>query len=118
MKEKRARHLQECGEKISQYDDEIRDLSASIEKVREVIAKIGKEISQSDASIANLRENIRVRRLIRDIKKTQMEIDAYDMEEAAKAKRTFSEKYQTEKDKEAALQGKVNVGFSLPISFS
>ena len=40
-------------------------------------------------------------------KDAQTEIDSYDMEEAAKAKRNFNEKYQSEKERETRLQGLV-----------
>ena len=75
--------------------------------VRDSINAIDKEIGAGDASVANLRENIRVRKLVKDIAAVQAEIDTYDMEEAAKAKRIFQDKYQKEKDRETELQGKV-----------
>ena len=55
----------------------------------------------------NLHGNIRIRKLIRDIAATQAEIDSYDMEGAAKAKRNFEDRYQTEKQKETEMQSKV-----------
>ena len=64
------------------------------------MAEIDKEINESGASMANLRENIRVRKLVRAIEATQTEIDSFDMEEAAKARRTFKEKYDGEKERE------------------
>jgi DNA repair protein RAD50 len=116
VKEKRGHRLQECGDKVDQYQREIREFGITIERVREAIAKIDKEINESGASVANLRENIRVRRLIRDIKAAQAEIDSYDMEEAAKARRTFKEKYQGEKDKETEMQSKVFIVLHLVVS--
>lgn len=77
------------------------------EEVRQAISLIEKEINESGASMANLRANIRVRKLQRDIAATEAEISAYDMEEAARAKRIFQEKYQAEKQKETELQSKV-----------
>lgn len=78
-----------------------------VEEVRSAIQGIDKEINEAGASMANLRENIRVRKLIKDITDTQAQINTYDMEEAAKAKRNFNEKYQVEKARETELQGLV-----------
>jgi DNA repair protein RAD50 len=72
-----------------------------------VIAEIDKEIHESGASMANLRENIRIRNLVRDIAATQEEIDSHDMEEAAKARRNFDQQYKVKKDEESNLQSKV-----------
>lgn len=57
--------------------------------------------------MSNLRNNLRVRKLTRDIIETQSEIDSYDMEEAARAKRVFQERYKVEKDRETEMQSKV-----------
>lgn len=56
--------------------------------------------------MANLRDNIRMRKLIRDIAATQAEIDSYDLEAAAKAKRNFEEQYNGKKKYENDLQSK------------
>lgn len=44
-----------------------------------------------------------VQKLTRDIANTQAEIDSYDMEEAAKARRNFQDKYEPAKEKEDKL---------------
>jgi DNA repair protein RAD50 len=108
VKEKGARRLQECAEKVEQYDIDLRELGNSIEAARDVITKIDKEINESGASVANLRENIRVRKLVRDIAETQAEIDSHDMEEAAKARRNFQDKYNKEKQRENDLHTSVS----------
>jgi len=56
--------------------------------------------------MANLRENIRIRKLIRDIEATQGEIDSHDMEEAAKARRNFDHQYKIKKAQEDELHSK------------
>ncbi|EGN97896.1 hypothetical protein SERLA73DRAFT_182676 [Serpula lacrymans var. lacrymans S7.3] len=105
-REKRARLLKECSDKIEDLEAEIKDLGIKIENVRDIVAKIEKEINESGTSMANLRENIRIRKLGRDIKATQAEIDLCDMEEAAKAKRTFDTIYPVQKQKETDAQSK------------
>ena len=79
------------------------------------MAEIDKEINESGASMANLRENIRVRKLVRAIEATQTEIDSFDMEEAAKARRTFKEKYDDEKERENEMHTKVTCASFVPM---
>jgi DNA repair protein RAD50 len=72
------------------------------------MAKIDKEISESGSTIANLRENLRVRKIEKEIKKTREEIASYDMEEAAKAKRNFESKWDVVKKREDELKAAVS----------
>ncbi|OJA09417.1 hypothetical protein AZE42_03080 [Rhizopogon vesiculosus] len=96
IRDKRARLLAECADKIEQFEQDIKDLVTNIENVRDDIAKIDREISESGSLVANLRDNI----------PTQAEIDSYDMEGAAKAKRNFEDRYQVEKQRETEMQSK------------
>lgn len=109
VRNKSAKALKECAENIERFQNDIHDLVDGIESVRNVITNIDKEINESGASIANLRENIRLRKLRRDIAETQDEIDSHDMDEAAKAKRTFEDQYKVKKAQESELQSKVNI---------
>ncbi|KAG6878083.1 hypothetical protein C0993_012410 [Termitomyces sp. T159_Od127] len=107
VKDRRARQLTECAQNIDNSDAEIKRLSEDIEATRTTIAAIEKEINASGASVANYRDNIRVRKLAKEIIETQGEMDACDMDEAAKAKRNFEEKYPKAKEKENKLQTNV-----------
>ena len=80
---------------------------SDLETARGTIAVIDREVNESNASMTNLRENIRVRKLEKEIETTQAEIDAMDMEEAAKARRQFDLKYNLEKQRETEMQSKV-----------
>jgi DNA repair protein RAD50 len=71
------------------------------------MAKIDKEISESGSTIASLRENLRVRKIEKEIKKTREEIASFDMEEAAKAKRNFESKWDVVKKREDELKATV-----------
>ncbi|KAG6831939.1 hypothetical protein H0H92_006540 [Tricholoma furcatifolium] len=104
VKDRRDRRLTDCEQEIGETDSEIKRLSEDIEAVRKSIAVFDKEINASGASLANYRDNQRVRKLAKDIIKTQAEIDSFDMEEAARAKRNFEEKYTKAKEKENQLQ--------------
>ncbi|KAG6854661.1 hypothetical protein C0991_003309 [Blastosporella zonata] len=103
VKDRRARQLTECAQNIEHSDGEIRRFTEEIEAARASIAAIDKEINASGASVANYRDNIRVRKLAKEIIETQAEMDSYDMDEAAKAKRNFEEKYPKAKEKENKL---------------
>lgn len=107
IREKRGRQLKECEQRITEHESRISDLAADIESVRDMIAVIDKEVNESNASMTNLRENIRVRKLAKEIDATQTEIDAMDMEQAAKARRQFDQKYNLEKQRETEMQSKV-----------
>lgn len=72
-----------------------------------MVKAIDKEINASGASLANYRENVRVRKLVKEIIDTQTEIDSHDMEEAGRARRNFEAKYGPAKEKENALHTSV-----------
>ena len=77
-----------------------KDLQIQIEGVRRDIAAIDKEINESGATMSNLRDNIIVRRLKEKVETIDKEIASYDMEEAAKARRNYEDKYQPAKARE------------------
>ena len=100
--------MQECNAKIADKEGEIQSRLDDVEKARAAVYQIDKEISDADNTMSNLRNNLRVRKLVKDITETQTEIDSYDMEEAARAKRIFQERYKIEKDRETDMQAKVS----------
>jgi DNA repair protein RAD50 len=108
VKEKRARELENCAADIEQHELDIQQINKHIEESREVVKAIDKEIHASGASVANYRENVRVRKIAKEIRDTQAEINSYDMEEAGRARRNFQEKYGPAKEKENALQTSVS----------
>ena len=107
IREKRSRQLKECEHRITEHESSISELAKDIESTRDTVAIIDKEVNESNASMTNLRENIRVRKLAKEIEVTQAEIDAMDMEEAAKARRQFDVKYNLEKQRETEMQSQV-----------
>ncbi|KAJ7095861.1 hypothetical protein B0H15DRAFT_827394 [Mycena belliarum] len=102
--QKRDSKRQENAEKSEEVEAEIAELVLKLESSRQVIKAIEKEINESGSSLATLRENIRLRKLAKEIRRIQAEIDAEDLEGAAKAKRNFEEKFGPSKDKENKLQ--------------
>ncbi|KAJ3995719.1 P-loop containing nucleoside triphosphate hydrolase protein [Lentinula boryana] len=103
---RREQGLRELNASLEEAKEETKELDKKLEEAREKISKIDKEISESGSSLSNLRENIRLRKLVKQIQEAQAEIDSYDMEEAAKAKRTFEAKWKIAKDKEEDLKQK------------
>ncbi|KAJ7675825.1 AAA domain-containing protein [Mycena polygramma] len=104
VRHKRDQHRQECIEKSEEVETEIKELEHNLEAKREVIKTIEKEINESGSYMATLRENLRVRKLMQEIKRLQASIDSEDIDGAAKAKRNFQEKYSVSKEKETKLQ--------------
>lgn len=113
VKEKRARAFEECSARLDESEAQLGQLHEQIEASRAAIAGFDKEINESGATLSNLRDNIMVQKLTRDIANTQAEIDSYDMEEAAKARRNFQDKYEPAKEKEDKLGKAVS-----PLSFT
>ncbi len=109
MKEKRGRRLKEVTKQIEDQEEKVQELGLRLEKIRATVGEIDKEINEAGMTMANLRENIRVRRLMRELASTQAELDAIDMEEAAKAKRIWTDRWNVEKQKETELQAKVRI---------
>lgn len=109
IKERRGRELENASERVQELDLELQELNNQLNTIREVIAGIQKEINEGGASVANLRDNIRARRLVREISEVQAEIDSHDMEEMAKARRNFEEKYKLAKEKEDNLRVEVGI---------
>ncbi|KAF8134783.1 AAA domain-containing protein [Mycena galopus ATCC 62051] len=101
---KRDQKRQEVEAKSEEVELEIKELERSLEAAREVIKTIEKEINESGSYLATLRENIRVHKLMREIKSLQDLIASQDIEGAAKAKRNFEDKYTPAKNKEMELQ--------------
>ena len=78
-----------------------------LEALRKVIADVEREINEGGAVLANLRDNMRVRKLRAEITSIEAELNSMDLDEAAKAKRNFEQKYPAEQKKEQDLAGQV-----------
>lgn len=108
VRDKRGKKLRDSQNKSEDLKAEIAELNHQLESARLAVAAIDKEINEGGATLANLRGNIRIRKLAADIAATQQEIDSHDVEAAAKAKRTFDERYGEEKEKETQMASKVD----------
>ena len=101
--------MQEIADKIDRFEADIQEHVRDVEQVRAEIALINKEIDEGGAVQANIRDNLFMRDLVRSINQTQKEIDALDMEEAAKARRNFDEQYPKQLERETNMQSNVLV---------
>jgi DNA repair protein RAD50 len=107
VREKGARRFRDCLEEIKRHEALIKDYSNELDVLRKEIAEVEKEINEGGASLANLRDNLRVRKLRAEITATIEELESMDMEEAAKAKRNFDEKFPAEQKRENDLSAQV-----------
>jgi DNA repair protein RAD50 len=94
-------------EQSGQVDAEIVQQEQNLANVRSRLAEIEKEIHTGEATQANLRENVRVRKLAADIAKIESEIRELDVGGAAQAFTEFEEKYAKLIKKASELQNKV-----------
>ena len=109
VRNRRARELQRCEESIESCEESIAEYESQIEEIRKTKSEMEKQIHESDSFLSNLRDNERMRKLRRSIAENKEKIDAFDMEEAAKARRQFDEKYAVEKKREGDMEAEVRV---------
>ncbi|KAG7088433.1 hypothetical protein E1B28_012426 [Marasmius oreades] len=103
VRDRRDERMQECSEKLEQQETRIKELTEREKQGRKDIEVLEKELSESNLFQKNLRDNVRARKLAQQIEETQAGIDKYDMEEAAKARRTFEQQWPIYKQKEDDL---------------
>src|SRR5438045_413439 len=89
----REAQLLRAEEKVSDLDLRIKQSNSTIEDIRKAISKIEKEINERAATLSNLRDNLRLRRLKRDITAIEAEIASLDIEGAAQAKADFDREW-------------------------
>ncbi|KAH6912703.1 AAA domain-containing protein [Coprinopsis sp. MPI-PUGE-AT-0042] len=103
IREKRDRGLEECTTEIKRCKEEQAEVNEKVHACRDAIRAIEKEINEAGASQGNLRENLRVRKLQKEILDIQAEIESHDVEEAAKARKNFQDQWAEKKQKEEEL---------------
>lgn len=106
--------LRQCIDKLSELETEIQQLEGEIERLRALVQKQDVDVSAAGADLANLRENLRLRKLQREIQETKDVIKALKLEEASKAKEQFEEKWGKAKAAENEAQARVCICFLFP----
>ena len=85
----------------------IKTLEQNISSTRLTKSQYEKEINDSDKILSNVRDNERIRRLRKVIASDNEKIKSFDMEEAAKARRQFDEKYKAETKRAGDMEAEV-----------
>ena len=99
--------LRHCINKLSELELEIQQVEGEVERFRALVQKQDNDVSAAGADLANLRENLRLRKLQREIQETKDVIKSLKLEEASKAKEQFEEKWGKAKAAENEAQAKV-----------
>ena len=110
MKDKRGRSLDDCLINIRDCEEELNATNGRLEDCRTNIKGIEKEISDAGASNANLRENIRIRKLRSSIAEWEKKILESNVAEAAKAKQEFEKLWPRMKEHEGKLSTEASGG--------
>ena len=101
--------LRHCIDKLSELELEIQQVEGEVERFRTLVQKQDNDVSAAGADLANLRENLRLRKLQREIQETKDVINSLKLEEASKAKEQFEEKWGKAKAAENEAQARVRI---------
>ena len=101
--------LRHCIDKLSELELEIQQVEGEVERFRALVQKQDNDVSAAGADLANLRENLRLRKLQREIQETKDVINSLKLEEASKAKEQFEEKWGKAKAAENEAQARVRI---------
>lgn len=104
--------LRQCINKLSDLEIEIQQVEGEVERFRALIQKQDNDVSAAGADLANLRENLRLRKLQREIQETMDVIKSLKLEEASKAKEQFEEKWGKAKAAENEAQARVRITYT------
>jgi DNA repair protein RAD50 len=88
-------------------EQEVAELTEDADGAQKLVNDLSGDIASGGSTMANIRENLRVRRLQAEIDATQAEIDTYDLNSAAQAKQNFEDRYAQLKKREDNLHGEV-----------
>jgi len=99
--------LTEAEEAVKEVEREVIRVEEEVETLQEEIAILAQQVSESDNRRSTINSNLRYREADRKIAELQKQINALDVEGAAKAKKDFETKYgQAERERTTKL-GKV-----------
>lgn len=100
--------LQACNDAISELQDQTRTVRDDIGGVESEVAKIEKDLNESRATERNIHDNLRYLALGRDIERIDAEMAGLQLEEASKANKIWSEKFNVSKRRENELNGEAS----------
>src|SRR6201999_1647792 len=97
-KGKYARQLQDCTSQVESLEAQIDQTYQGIEELRKGIQDLYKELNESGSTAANIRENLRIRKLRTDLREVQTEMDSLNLEAAGQAREDYEETYKDAKE--------------------
>ncbi|KZT60115.1 hypothetical protein CALCODRAFT_466016 [Calocera cornea HHB12733] len=106
IRERTDRQLETVNHEIAGMEAKITEANTAAESIRTSVALLDKEVGEQSTIMSNLRDNARLRETQRGIAEVEAEIATHDLEEMAKARRSFDEKYNVSKEKEALANSK------------
>lgn len=112
MKERRARELKRCDDRVQELEQSITELSDIVRERRDAIVVIEKEKNEGGATLARYRDNLRLRKLRSELVSAKADREKYDMGEASKARRNFERTYPKMQEKLEKLKDKVRISLS------
>lgn len=106
-KGKFAWQLQDCASQIESLEKQIEQTSHGIEELRIGIQELDRELSESGTTAANIRENMRIRKIKADLKETQNSMEKLDLDAAGQARQDYERTFKDSKEQEVQAQSKV-----------
>ncbi|MCO5590880.1 hypothetical protein L7F22_044855 [Adiantum nelumboides] len=100
--------LQACSDALTKLQGQIRTIQNDISGIESEVAKIEKDLNESRATERNIHDNLRYLALGRDIERIDSEMAGLQLEEASKANKIWSEKFNVSKRKENELNGEAS----------
>lgn len=94
------RKLKGLQAKLISLQESIEEQLKDVNNLRQEMTKIDTEIASGSGTMANLRDNIRLRKLQRDIAVQAAKMASLNLDEASKARQQFEEKYSKAKEEE------------------
>lgn len=88
------RLLEECERAVRDLEKQLAQLDSDISDLQQDIANLRNDLASSDQRAQNIDNNILYRNAERQIEQLRVEIEAIDLEEAARAKSQFDTKYK------------------------
>jgi DNA repair protein RAD50 len=108
IKDQGARKLKRCQEKIEDLQDALNRSTEDIAKLRADEDALAQEVSSANTTLSNLKDNIRLRKINRDIQEVETEKAGLDLEEASRARQQFDERYGPAKAQEEEANRQVS----------
>ncbi|CAO1623506.1 unnamed protein product [Parajaminaea phylloscopi] len=100
-----AQKLQDCIARIGDLQGQMASIQEESKEIESDVAKIDKDLNESNAVERNIHDNIRYRELGADLEKIDDELGRLDLDEASTARQEFEDKYHNQKQLENTLNG-------------